>query len=49
MIEKLDKRQDEFVVAGDADVDARLEVSRDFKTLLCSYKIQMSVMFQKLT
>ena len=35
MIEKLKKDQDEFVVAGDAEVDARLEVIYAFLRINC--------------
>ena len=31
MLEKLGKQQDEFVVAGDAEVDARLEAFRQIQ------------------
>ena len=34
VIEKLGKSQDEFVVAGDADIDMKLEVSLDL-LLMC--------------
>ena len=35
VLQKLKKTEDEFVVAGDADIDAKLEVSQSYSLMHC--------------
>ena len=35
VLQKLKKTEDEFVVAGDADIDAKLEVSDSYSLIQC--------------
>ena len=36
VLQKLKKTEDEFVVAGDADIDTKLEVSKSYSGVYCT-------------